>query len=107
MEFAQLDGTAVRPRAELVRQYVESLGIIFIVCRLREILGKDAPVLLQESSSKMVVPSYDCILMSVGVRANTEVAAEIGLDIGRRIKVNTAMVTSCPEFSLGDVSRNR
>ncbi len=109
LEFApSLMARQLDPRAsELVRQYVESLGItVLLSADSEEILGQDSTgpvtgIVLKDGRSV----DCDCILMSVGVRANTEVAAEAGLEIGRRIKVNTAMETSCPQvFAAGDVS---
>lgn len=46
----------------------------------------------------------DAVLLSVGVRANTAVAEEAGLKIGRRICVNDKMETVLPDiYAAGDV----
>ncbi|HHV41742.1 MAG TPA: NAD(P)/FAD-dependent oxidoreductase [Clostridiaceae bacterium] len=108
LEFApallarQLDARA----SELLKQYIESLGIsVFLGADSQEILGEGETgpvesIILKDGRSI----DCDCVLMSVGVRANTEIASKAGLDIGRRIKVDSEMKTSCPGvYAAGDV----
>ena len=49
-----------------------------------------------------VIPA-EMVIVSAGVRANTELAQEIGLDIGRGVKVSDKMETSIPGvYACGD-----
>ena len=91
--------------SELLRRYVESLGIEVIVDADTASIehGKDGKV------SEIVLKdgrrvSCDAVQLAVGVRANSEAAEAAGLEIGRRVKVNTAMESSVKDiYAAGDL----
>lgn len=91
--------------SELLRRYVESLGIEVIVDADTASIehGKDGKV------SEIVLKdgrrvSCDAVQLAVGVRANSEAAEAAGLEIGRRVKVNSAMESSVKDiYAAGDL----
>lgn len=108
LEFApillqrQLDKRA----SELVQKHIEALGIeVYTSADSREVLGEGelgpvSAIVLKDDRQ------IDCdfVLMSVGVQANTDIAAQAGLEIGRRIKVDAKMKTTAADiFAAGDV----
>lgn len=92
--------------SQLLENYIHSLGIGVITnANCTEMVRRDAPgglKCLQLEDGRKV--ECDAVLFSVGVRANTDIAAAAGLEIGRRLKVDARMQTSDPDvFSAGDV----
>ena len=92
--------------AEVVQNYIESLGIdVYTDADTAEILGeaengKVTGLLLKDGRQI----DCDAVLLAVGVLANTEAAEDAGLEIGRRIKVDTHMQSSEADiFAAGDV----
>ncbi len=108
LEFApillqrQLDSRS----SDLLQKYIESLGIKVITSAdSAEVIGEGetGPVqgIILKDGRQI---NCDCVLMSVGVMANTELAADAGLEVGRRIKVDERMQTSFPGiYAAGDV----
>lgn len=95
------------PRAsDLVQKHIESLGIEIVTgADSAEVVGEGetGPVrgIILKDGRRI---DCDCVLMSVGVMANTDLAADAGLEIGRRIKVDQRMNTSFPGiYAAGDV----
>lgn len=92
--------------SELLEDYIASLGIDLLTNADTASIdgeGEDGPVTgLTLTDGRSV--ACDAVLISIGVMANTEIAQEAGLDIGRRIKVDREMKTSAPDiYAAGDV----
>jgi len=78
----------------LLRKDLESRGIdVRVSTNSKEILGKDGRVtaLLLEDGTQL---PCELLVMAVGIRPNTALAAEAGLAVGRGIHVDDQMVTS-------------
>ncbi|HHU06958.1 MAG TPA: NAD(P)/FAD-dependent oxidoreductase [Clostridiaceae bacterium] len=92
--------------SDLVQKHIESLGIEVITgADSAEVIGEGetGPVqgIILKDGRRI---DCDCVLMSVGVMANTDLAVDAGLEIGRRIKVDEGMNTSLKDvYAAGDV----
>ena len=90
--------------ADLLQSFVESLGINVIVgAKTEEVLGDKyvTGVRLQEDR---VIPCQS-VLMAAGVRCNTQIAREAGIEVDRGIIVNDHMETSIPDiYAAGDAA---
>lgn len=80
----------------LLRESLEAKGID-IICEAStaEIQGTDQ-VEAVKLADGTVIPA-DLVVMAVGIRPEVRVASEAGLDVGRAITVNDALVTSDPD----------
>jgi rhodanese-related sulfurtransferase len=88
--------------ANLTR-YIRSQGVdILTGCRVTEILGDDQGNVTKVVTSDTEIPS-DVVLIAVGVRPNTKLAQEAGLEIGKTggIVVNEYLQTSDPDIYAG------
>ncbi len=90
--------------SERVRNYLVEKGMKMQMGRkVEKILGKDGAVcgVLLDNGEQL---DADMVLLNVGVKANLDLAKQIGLEIGRfGIKTNEYMETSEPDiFALGD-----
>ena len=85
-----------------VREYLEEKGIsIRTGEKVSKILGEKENVTGVELASGEIV-NADVVFMSVGVRPNTQLAQDIGLEMGQfGIKVNTFQETSDPDIMAG------
>lgn len=89
--------------ADLIQKEIEGHGVRIIVGKgVEEILGSSEVTGVRVAGEEM---KADIVLMSTGVRANTELATQLGAEIGvtRGIKVNSRMATSVPDvYACGD-----
>jgi len=90
--------------SERVRKYLVEMGMKMQMGRkVAKIIGKNGAVcgVLLDNGEQL---DTDMVLLNVGVRANLDLARQIGLEIGRfGIKTNEYMETSHPDiFALGD-----
>lgn len=94
----QLDAFA----ADMLREIAERQGVgIRTGVQIRAIEG-DGSVSGVRLADGDVLPAQ-LVLISCGVRANTAVAAEAGLELGRAVRVNARMETSRPHvYACGD-----
>ena len=90
----------------LLEEYIKSLGIDVVCSADSEELvvdpesGKMKHIRLKDGRE---IPG-EAVLFSVGVRANTGLGEKCGLEIGRRLKVDSQMRSSDPDiYSAGDV----
>ncbi|KAB2889704.1 MAG: pyridine nucleotide-disulfide oxidoreductase [Desulfobulbaceae bacterium] len=91
-----------RDMSDVVREYVEQRGLqIRTGATVDKLLGREGRVVGVQLSSGEVLAA-DMVFMNVGVRPNTRLAAEIGLEMGRfGIKVNAFQETSDPHILAG------
>ncbi len=87
---------------EAVGEYLESQGLtIKTGVKVEKIVGEDGQVKRVELSTGEELDA-DLVFMNVGVRPNTELAKEIGLEMGQfGIKVNEFQETSDPSILAG------
>lgn len=87
---------------DAVREHVEQRGLqIRTGATVERLLGREGRVVGVQLSSGEVLAA-DMVFMNVGVRPNTRLAAEIGLEMGRfGIKVNAFQETSDPHILAG------
>ncbi|MEE3069630.1 MAG: nitrite reductase large subunit NirB [Pseudomonadota bacterium] len=85
------------PAGYLLRKALMDKGIT-VKCKAnsKEILGQDGKVraLLLDDGTEL---PCDLLVMAVGIRPNTKLAADCGLAVGRGIHVDDQMVTSDPD----------
>ncbi len=88
--------------SDAVREYVEQRGLhIRTGATVEKLLGRDRRVVGVQLSSGEIIAA-DMVFMNVGVRPNTRLASEIGLEMGRfGIKVNAFQETSDPHILAG------
>lgn len=88
--------------ASSVREYLEEKGLtIRTGDKVDKIIGKDGAVSSIELSSGETIDA-DVVFMNVGVRPNTQLAQDAGLEMGQfGIKVNTFQETSDPDIMAG------
>ena len=88
--------------ADSVRQYLEEKGLLIHTGKqVEKILGENGKVTGVQLLSGEVIKA-DIVFMNVGVRPNTELARDTGLEIGTfGIKVNTYQETSDPDILAG------
>ncbi|MBM3291296.1 pyridine nucleotide-disulfide oxidoreductase [Candidatus Bathyarchaeota archaeon] len=87
----------------LLQNYLKTKNIqVILGTKVQKILGKDGKVIGLETSNGVSYPA-DLIIIAVGVRPNTSLATEAGLDIGvtKAIKVNEFMQTNDPDIYAG------
>ncbi len=95
----QLDPSA----GYLLKKALEDRGIT-VLCEANseQILGEDGHVKALRLKDGTELPC-DILVMAVGIRPNTKLAAEAGLAVGRGIQVDDGMVTSDPDIlALGE-----
>ncbi|GJE55458.1 NAD(P)/FAD-dependent oxidoreductase [Methylobacterium thuringiense] len=99
----QLDHTAAR----LVKAAMEERGVKMLLSANTACIeghGRVERLLLKDGT---VLPA-DLVVMSVGIKPSTALAAACGLEIGRGIKVDDRMATSDPRvFALGECAEHR
>jgi nitrite reductase (NADH) large subunit len=90
----QLDPAA----ATLLQQALEARGIT-VLCNAnsKQILGQDGQVTGLELEDGTVLPC-DLLVMAVGIRPSTQLAADTGLTVERGVVVDDHMVTSDPDI---------
>ncbi len=82
----------------MVQKYIESFGIRFI---LGDSVEHFDPGLARLKSGGEV--PFDVLILAVGVRPNTQLAAEIGCKTGRGIVIDSHSATSLPDvYAAGD-----
>jgi len=96
------------PAGHLLQQAIESRGITVLTERVTvELLGENGRVTGVELSDGTVIPA-DLVVMAVGIRPATAVAAKAGLAINRGILVDDGMATSDPHiFAIGECVEHR
>ncbi|MBL7222315.1 MAG: FAD-dependent oxidoreductase [Candidatus Brocadiae bacterium] len=89
--------------AKLVENHINSNGARVITGNaLTEFVGKDGTVTGARLADGTEIPCQLAVV-AVGVRPNTRLAADAGLDVGRGIVVNPQMQTSDPDiYAIGD-----
>lgn len=96
--FNQLDLEGGRFLEEIVRG--EGIDIRLNV-KIDEIKGEDI-VTGVKINDKEVIPA-DLVIISTGIKANSKIAKEAGINIGRAVIVNEKMETNIPEmYACGD-----
>ncbi|MFE1600991.1 NAD(P)/FAD-dependent oxidoreductase [Methylobacterium sp. ID0610] len=99
----QLDHAA----AGLVREAMESRGVRVLLEADTVCVAGEGRVEAISLADGRVLPA-DLVVMSVGVRPSTALAASAGLAIGRGIKVDDRMTTSDPAiYALGECAEHR
>jgi nitrite reductase (NADH) large subunit len=90
--------------ATLLKNRIEALNInIVLGVKTVEILGKEAVSGIMLDNGKKV--SGDLILVSAGMRSNTELGLESGIKVNRGIIVNEHLRTSADDvYAIGDVA---
>jgi NADPH-dependent 2,4-dienoyl-CoA reductase/sulfur reductase-like enzyme len=88
--------------ADSVQEYLEEKGLVFYTGKqVEKIVGENGKVTGVQLLSGEIIQA-DVVFMNVGVRPNIELAADIGLEIGKfGIKVNTFQETSDPDIMAG------
>ncbi len=99
----QLDHAA----AGLVREAMEARGVRVLLSADTASVEGDGKVERLILSDGTVLPA-DLVVMSVGVRPSTALAAGAGLAVGRGIRVDDTMATSVPGiYALGECAEHR
>ncbi|ACL57819.1 NAD(P)/FAD-dependent oxidoreductase [Methylobacterium nodulans] len=99
----QLDHAA----AEVVKRAMEARGVRVLLEADTAAIEGDGRVEAVRLADGRVLPA-DLVVMSVGVRPSTALAAAAGLAIGRGIRVDDRMTTSDPAvFALGECAEHR
>ena len=94
----QLDENA----SDILRMFAEKSGVKISTGVSVEAVEGDGHVSGVRLSDGQVIPA-EVVVVSAGVRANTALAKEIGLDADRAVKVNERMETSVPNvYACGD-----
>ena len=90
--------------AALLKNRIESLGInIVLGVKTAEILGKETVTGIMLDNGKKV--SGDFVLVSAGMRSNTELALEAGIKVNRGVVVDGHLRTSVDAvYAVGDVA---
>ncbi|MCI1965628.1 MAG: FAD-dependent oxidoreductase [Oscillospiraceae bacterium] len=84
--------------SDMVRRHVESNGIRFL---LGDSAAEFQPNRARLKSGRTV--DFDLLVLAVGVRPNTELAAQAGCKVGRGIVIDEHSATSVPEiYAAGD-----
>ena len=94
--------------AEIVRQRIEDLGIEVITGEKALTFKGDKKVTGVVTDNREL--PCDMVILSVGVRPQTELAAQAGLTLGdmKGIRVDETMMTSVPDiYAAGDVAETR
>jgi nitrite reductase (NADH) large subunit len=88
-------------------RHVEGLGIkVMTSVQVDKILGDEAVAALQLKDGTEI--PADLVVISAGIRANSYLARQCGLNVGNGILVNDQMLTSDPQiFAAGDVCEHR
>ncbi len=88
--------------ASFVREYLEERGVnILTGKKVEKLIGRDGRVVSVKLDSGEEIKA-DAVFMNVGVRPNTELGEQIGLEMGRfGIKVNGYQETSEPDILAG------
>ena len=91
----------------LLKQEVEGRGLSVIMpADTAEIVGQDRVEGVRLKDGREL--PADLVVMAVGIRPNTGVAASAGLEIGRGIKIDDHMATSDPSiFAVGECVEHR
>ena len=90
--------------AALLKNRIESLGInIVLGVKTAEILGKETVSGIMLDNGKKV--PGDLVLVSAGMRSNTELASEAGIKVNRGVVVDEHLRTSADDvYAIGDVA---
>ena len=82
----------------MVRKYIESKGIRFHLSDSVAKFGSGSALL--KSGGKI---DFDVLVLAVGVRPNTQLAADIGCKVGRGVTIDERSATSVPDvYAAGD-----
>lgn len=99
----QLDHTAAR----LVKAAMEARGVRMLLTANTAAIEGEGKVERLRLKDDTVIPA-DLVVMSVGIKPSTALAAACGLELGRGIKVDDRMATSDPRiFALGECAEHR
>jgi len=100
--FRQLDDKA----AGLVEDKIKEMGIhIHTSASVKEIIGEDRVEKILLSNGEEI--ACDTVIICTGIRANRELALEVGLSVGRGITVNEKMQTSDPDiYAIGECAEH-
>ncbi len=95
------------PAALLLKEAIESKGCeIILGANTTKVVGTDKVEALELADGR-VIPA-DLVVCAVGVRPNTDLAKEAGLDCKRGILINDQMQTSDPSiYALGECAEHR
>ena len=93
--------------SEMIRQHVEALGInVILMDGVKRILGDNHVTGVLLHSHKEV--EFDTVVLATGITPNVELAKQIGLQVGRGIRVNDFMQTSNPDiYAVGECVEHR
>jgi nitrite reductase (NADH) large subunit len=96
-----------RPAGELLQGHLEEIGIdVRCDVKLEEILG-DEDVAELRLADGVELPA-EMVVLAVGVRPNSYLARQSGLDVGKGVLVDDRMQTSDPRIlAAGDVTEHR
>ena len=93
--------------ARLLQQKLEEMGFAFVLSeRTREIMGSDGKLSVLFESGNVL--ETDMVLFSAGVEPELTLARQIGLPIGRGVKVDDRLQTGVEDiFAAGDAIEHR
>lgn len=96
------------PAAALLADAVATRGIdVRLGAQTKEIVGRDGRAVAVRLADGFEIPA-DLVVLAIGVTPETALAREAGLDCGRGIKVDDALLTSDPAISaLGECVEHR
>ncbi|HYM55079.1 MAG TPA: nitrite reductase large subunit NirB [Solirubrobacteraceae bacterium] len=100
----QLDTAA----AELLLPAIERLGVrVRLSCETRELIGLDGRVTRVRFADGELCPA-DLVVVSIGIRSRTDLAAAAGLEVGRGIVVDDRLRTSHERVvAIGECAEHR
>ena len=96
--------------AELVEKHLKEKGVTLLTSeQVKAFESKDGKRVSSVVTSKRTLPA-DIVLLSVGIRPRTQLAAEAGIELGvkKAIRVNDKLETSIPGiYAVGDCAEGR
>lgn len=100
---SQLDEHA----SELLSEHLLSLGIkVILNTGVKELKGTDKIEQLELSDGRLL--NFDTVIVSAGIIPNVELARNIGLNVGKGIRVNDQMQTSNEDiYAIGECAEHR
>ncbi|MGE0765628.1 MAG: FAD-dependent oxidoreductase [Hyphomicrobiaceae bacterium] len=98
----QLDATA----GEILRRELERSGLVIRTgVTVARIAGEDRVEAIELAGGERI--ACDTVIVCTGIRANIELAREVGLAVGRGIRVSERMLTSDPDiYAVGECAEH-
>jgi len=95
-----------RPAADLLQNHIEGLGMkVFTDVRVKDIVGDESVKAVRFQSGDKI--QAELVLITTGIRPNSCIARQAGLDVHNGIIVDNSMRTSDPKIlACGDVAEH-